>query len=94
MEKEKVFTYFYEEYNPPFTEDGIEYRDLFLWREDEDGNPIYEDDEADAINLLQGLGYVIYKPATEEEVVDDADADEDADAEVDDDFAGEDDEDF
>jgi hypothetical protein len=62
--------------------------------EDEDGNPIYEDDEADAINLLQGLGYVIYKPATEEEVVDDADADEDADAEVDDDFAGEDDEDF
>ena len=41
MEKEKVFTYFYEEYNPPFTEDGIEYRDLFLWREDEDGNPIW-----------------------------------------------------
>ena len=62
--------------------------------EDEDGNPIYEDDEADAINLLQGLGYVIYKPATDEEVVDDTDADEDADAEVDDDFAGEDDEDF
>jgi len=30
MEKEKVFTYFYEEYNPPFTEEGIEYRDLFL----------------------------------------------------------------
>lgn len=61
--------------------------------EDEDGNPIYEDDEADAINLLQGLGYVIYKPATEEEVVDDADADVDADAEVDDEITDE-DEDF
>lgn len=55
--------------------------------EDEDGNPIYEDDEADAINLLQGLGYVIYKPVTEEEVVDDADA------EVDDELTDE-DEDF
>ena len=66
----------------------------FLKEEDEDGNPIYEDDEADAINLLQGLGYVIYKPATEEEVADDADADVDADEAVDDDFAGEDDEDF
>lgn len=41
MEKEKVFTYFYEEYNPSFTEDGIEFEDLFLWREDEDGNPIW-----------------------------------------------------
>lgn len=61
--------------------------------EDEDGNPIYEDDEADAINLLQGLGYVVYKPTTEEEV-EDTDADEDADEEVEDDFAGEDDEDF
>lgn len=49
--------------------------------EDEDGNPLYDDDEVDAINLLQGLGYVIYKPV----------ADEDA---VDDDFAGEDDDDF
>lgn len=49
--------------------------------EDEDGNPLYDDDVVDAINLLQGLGYVIYKPV----------ADEDA---VDDDFAGEDDEDF
>ena len=49
--------------------------------EDEDGNPIYDDEEADAIDLLQGLGYVIYKPV----------ADEDA---VDDDFAGSDDEDF
>jgi len=49
--------------------------------EDEDGNPLYDDDEADAIDLLQGLGYVIYKPV----------ADEDA---VDDDFAGSDDEDF
>ena len=50
--------------------------------EDEDGNPLYDDDEVDAINLLQGLGYVIYKPVAEEE------------GEVDDDFAGEDDEDF
>ena len=50
--------------------------------EDEDGNPIYSDEEADAIDLLQGLGYVIYKPVTEEG------------EEVDDDFAGEDDEDF
>lgn len=49
--------------------------------EDEDGNPIYDEDEADAIELLQGLGYVIYKPV----------ADEDA---VDDDFAGSDDDDF
>ena len=49
--------------------------------EDEDGNPLYDEDEANAIDLLQGLGYVIYKPV----------ADEDA---VDDDFAGEDDEDF
>ena len=43
MEKEKVFTYFYEEYNPPFTEEGIEYRDLFLQREDEGGNPIWSE---------------------------------------------------
>ncbi len=50
--------------------------------EDEDGNPLYDDDEVDAINLLQGLGYVIYKPVAEEE------------DEVDDDLAGEDDEDF
>lgn len=50
--------------------------------EDEDGNPLYDDDEVDAINLLQGLGYVIYKPV----------ADEDEESEVDDDFA--DDEDF
>lgn len=49
--------------------------------EDEDGNPLYDDEEADAIDLLQGLGYVIYKPV----------ADEDA---VDDDFPGSDDEDF
>ena len=50
--------------------------------EDEDGNPLYDEDEANAIDLLQGLGYVIYKPVSEEE------------GEVDDDFAGEDDEDF
>lgn len=49
--------------------------------EDEDGNPIYDEDEADAIDLLQGLGYVIYKPVAEEDAVDD-------------DFAGSDDEDF
>ena len=49
--------------------------------EDEDGNPLYDDDEVDAINLLQGLGYVIYKPVADED-------------EVDDDFTGSDDEDF
>ena len=49
--------------------------------EDEDGNPLYDEDEANAIDLLQGLGYVIYKPVSEED-------------EVDDDFAGEDDEDL
>lgn len=49
--------------------------------EDEDGNPLYDDDEVDAINLLQGRGYVIYKSVADED-------------EVDDDFAGEDDEDF
>lgn len=52
--------------------------------EDEDGNPIYEEDEADAIELLQGLGYIVYKPVTDEEVdadedVDDIDNDEDID---------------
>ena len=41
--------------------------------EDEDGNPLYDDDEADAIDLLQGLGYVIYKPVAEEDDVDDED---------------------
>ena len=51
--------------------------------EDEDGNPIYDEDEADAIDLLQDLGYVIYKPVTEE-----------GNEGVDDDFAGSDDEDF
>lgn len=45
--------------------------------EDEDGNPIYTDEEADAIDLLQGLGYVIYKPVVEEDVDDFADEDED-----------------
>ena len=44
--------------------------------EDEDGNPVFEDDEADAINLLQGLGYVVYKPTAEEEVEDDEVEDE------------------
>lgn len=51
--------------------------------EDEDGNPIYDEDEADAIDLLQDLGYVIYKPVTEE-----------GNEGVDDDFAGSDDDDF
>ena len=39
--------------------------------EDEDGNPLYDDEEADAIDLLQGLGYVIYKPVADEDAVDD-----------------------
>lgn len=52
--------------------------------EDEDGNPLYDDEEADAIDLLQGLGYVIYKPVTEEG----------EEGDVDDDYPGEDDEDF
>ena len=33
---------------------------------DEDGNPIYDEDEADAIDLLQGLGYIVYKPVEDE----------------------------
>ena len=53
--------------------------------EDEDGNPLYDDEEADAINLLQGLGYVIYKPVADEEGEE---------GYVDDDFAAEDDEDL
>ena len=57
--------------------------------EDEEGNPVFEDDEADAINLLQGLGYVVYKPTAEEEVEDDEVEDGE---EVEDDFT--DDEDF
>ena len=64
--------------------------------EDEDGNPVFEDDEADAINLLQGLGYVVYKPTAEEEVDDEVEDDAEDDAEegeeVEDDFT--DDEDF
>lgn len=55
--------------------------------EDEDGNPLYDDEEADAIDLLQGLGYVIYKPVTDEEG-------EGEEGDVDDDYPGEDDEDF
>ena len=61
--------------------------------EDEEGNPVFEDDEADAINLLQGLGYVVYKPTAEEEVEDDEVEDDAEDGEeVEDDFT--DDEDF
>ena len=56
--------------------------EIDITEEDEDGNPLYDEDEANAIDLLQGLGYVIYKPVAEEE------------GEVDDDFAGEDDEDL
>lgn len=44
--------------------------------EDEDGNPLYDVDEADAIDLLQSLGYVIYKPVAEEDEVDDEDLDD------------------
>lgn len=61
---------------------------------DEDGNPIYDEDEADAIDLLQGLGYIVYKP-----VEDEAEGDEDIDGdELDDvdeeDLEGDEDEDF
>lgn len=42
-----------------------------------------EDDEADAIQLLQGLGYIVYKP-TEPAEDDDTIADDDADAAIDD----------
>ena len=48
--------------------------------EDEDGNPIYDEDVADAIDLLQGMGFVLYKPADEEgdeEGVDDEDISDD-----------------
>ena len=40
---------------------------------DEDGNPIYDEDEADAIDLLQGLGYIVYKPVEDDENLDDED---------------------
>jgi len=55
--------------------------------EDEDGNPIYDEDEADAIDLLQGLGYVIYKPVTEDggEELGDEDAEDFGDDDFDDD---------
>lgn len=54
--------------------------EIDITEEDEDGNPIYDEEEADAIDLLQGLGYVIYKPVAEEdeenEDLDDEDVDE------------------
>lgn len=54
--------------------------EIDITEEDEDGNPIYDEEEADAIDLLQGLGYVIYKPVAEEdeedEDVDEEDVDE------------------
>ena len=53
---------------------------------DEDGNPIYDEDEADAIDLLQGLGYIVYKPVEDEgDELDDVDED---------DLEGDEDEDF
>ena len=45
----------------------IPFGEIDTTEEDEDGNPIYDDEEADAIDLLQGLGYVIYKPVAEED---------------------------
>lgn len=53
--------------------------------EDEDGNPIYDEDEADAIDLLQGLGYVIYKPLTEDEELGDEGDEDFGDEDLDDD---------
>lgn len=54
--------------------------EIDITEEDEDGNPIYDEEEADAIDLLQGLGYVIYKPVAEEdeenEDLDEEDVDE------------------
>lgn len=58
--------------------------------EDEDGNPLYDDDEVDAINLLQGRGYVIYKPVADEEG-EEGYVDDDLDGEDDDDFGDEED---
>ena len=52
--------------------------------EDEDGNPIYDDDVADAIDLLQGLGFVLYKPTEDEEPVE-GDEDDFGDEDLDDD---------
>ena len=63
MEKEKVFTYFYEEYTPSFSKDGIEYWDLFLWREDEDGNPIWP--EVGEVITLSLQPNEFYKVTTE-----------------------------
>ena len=50
--------------------------EIDITEEDEDGNPIYDEEEADAIDLLQGLGYVIYKPVAEEDEEDEEDVDE------------------
>ena len=59
---------------------------------DEDGNPIYDEDEADAIDLLQGLGYIVYKPVEDE---DDEDIDGDELDDVDEeDLEGDEDEDL
>lgn len=54
-----------------------------------------EDDEADAIQLLQGLGYIVYKPtepAEEDETIDDDAIDDETLDDVEDDFTE--DEDF
>ena len=62
---------------------------------DEDGNPIYDEDEADAIDLLQGLGYIVYKPVEDDEDLDDEDIDGDELDDVDeDDLEGDEDEDL
>lgn len=55
--------------------------EIDITEEDEDGNPIYDEEEADAIDLLQGLGYVIYKPVAEEDEEDEDLDDEDVDEE-------------
>ena len=55
--------------------------EIDITEEDEDGNPIYDEEEADAIDLLQGLGYVIYKPVAEEDEEDEDLDEEDVDEE-------------
>lgn len=55
--------------------------EIDITEEDEDGNPIYDEEEADAIDLLQGRGYVIYKPVAEEDEEDEDLDEEDVDEE-------------
>jgi hypothetical protein len=49
--------------DPSFSEDGIEYWDLFLWREDEDGNPIWP--EVGEVITLSLQPNEFYKVTTE-----------------------------